>query len=76
MKQTIKLAAFVVTIILTGSSCKKNWTCTRSYPGDPNDPNSAIITQSMDITAKSKRDAKLECENFADPGDTWELKAK
>lgn len=76
MNKTIKLAALVAAIAFTGASCKKNWTCTRSYPGDPNDPNSAIITQTKDITAKSKRDAKLECENFADPGDTWELKAK
>lgn len=76
MNRIAKTTALVLAIALMGTSCKKNWTCTRSYPGNPNDPNSAIITQSKDITAKKKRDAKLECEAFADPGDKWELKPR
>lgn len=76
MNKTIKLTVLIAAITFTSTSCKKNWTCTRSYPGNSNDPNSAIITQSLDITAKTKRDAKLECEAFADPGDTWDLKPR
>lgn len=76
MNRTIQLVVLVAVIVISGTSCKKNWTCSRTYPGDPNNPNSAKITQTKEITAKRKREAKLECEAFADPGDTWELQPR
>lgn len=78
MKQAIFILA-VLASALSVTSCKKNWECTRSYSANPNDPNSSVVTQNMEITAKKKREAKLECEAFADEAgkDTkWDLKAK
>ena len=77
MKQV--LLALTILAALSMTSCKKNWECSRSYLGNPNDPNSSTITQYVDITAKSRKEAKLECKAFADEAgkDTqWELNAK
>lgn len=73
------LLAMTILAALFMTSCKKNWECSRSYLGNPNDPNSTTITQYMDITAKGKKEAKLECQAFADEagkGTEWDLKAK
>lgn len=72
----IKLATLVVAIALAGTSCKKNWTCYHIYSSNPSDPNAPIVTSTVDITAKTKRDAKLECKAYAKAGEKWELKAK
>lgn len=78
----MKKASLILAVLATAlsvTSCKKNWECSRSYSANPNDPNSSTVTQTMDITAKKKRDAKLECEAFADEAgkDTkWDLTAK
>ena len=76
MNKTIKLAALVATIVITGTSCKKNWTCIHRYPSQPGNPNSPMVTSNVEITAKKKREAKLECKSYAGPNDTWELKAR
>ena len=75
MKTTIRLVAFMAVIALTGTSCKKNWTCLHTYSSNPNDPNAPMVTSPKEITAKTKREAKLECKSYAEDGDTWELKA-
>lgn len=75
MSKTIKFVAIAMAITLAGTSCKKNWTCIHKYASDPGNPNSPIVTSNVSITAKTKRDAKLECKSYAGPDDSWELKA-
>lgn len=76
MNKTIKLTVLIAAIAITGTSCKKNWTCYHIYSSNPNDPNASIVRSPVDITAKTKRDAKLECKSYAKAGESWELEAK
>lgn len=76
MNKTIKLAILVVAIAITGTSCKKNWTCIHSYSANPFDPNASMVHARSSITAKTKKQAKLECKSLAGPNDTWELEAR
>lgn len=74
MKQV--LLAVTILAALSMTSCKKNWQCIHRYPSQPGNPSAGMVTSTVEITAKKKREAKLECKSYAGPDDTWELNAK